>query len=168
MTSIVCDVAKFYQALLTGKLLPPAQQRELLTAIPVDDGGELFAKHYGLGTYSVQLSCGTAWGYDGGYPAGFKTIAYTSPGGSRQAVMVYNSYAMSVPTPASTGTAAFQRDERRRWNRLLRRLKALPFASANHTGPGLPHEHQALLQRVPPQPYALVLGVQAAAPPTAP
>jgi hypothetical protein len=53
----------------------PAEQRELLTTIPVDDIGELFPEHYGLGIYSVQLSCGTAWGHDGGWPGGFKTIA---------------------------------------------------------------------------------------------
>ena len=27
--------------------------------MPVDDKGELFPEHYGLGIYSVQLSCGT-------------------------------------------------------------------------------------------------------------
>jgi hypothetical protein len=113
MTSTVDDVARFYRALLTGRLLLPAQQRELLTTIPVEDTGELFAEHYGLGIYSVQLSCGTAWGHDGGWPGGFKTIAYTSRDGSRQAVMVYNDYKMSVPPPAGTGTAAFQRDEKK-------------------------------------------------------
>ncbi len=113
MISTVDDVARFYRALLTGRLLPPAQQRELLATIPVDDTGELFAEHYGLGIYSVQLSCGTTWGHDGGYPGGFKTIAYTSRNGSRQAVMVYSDYKMSVPPPAGTGTAAFQRDEKK-------------------------------------------------------
>ncbi|HEX6523246.1 MAG TPA: serine hydrolase domain-containing protein [Streptosporangiaceae bacterium] len=112
MISTAGDVARFYRALLTGRLLPPEQQRELLATVPVDDSGELFAEHYGLGIYSVQLSCGTAWGHDGGYPGGFKTIAYTSQDGSRQAVMVYNDYKMSVPPPAGTGTAAFQRDEK--------------------------------------------------------
>lgn len=113
MISTVGDVARFYRALLTGRLLPPAQQRELLTTMPVDDSGELFAEHYGLGIYSVQLSCGTAWGHDGGWAGGFKTIAYTSQDGSRQAVMVYNDYEMSVPPPTGTGTAAFQRDEKK-------------------------------------------------------
>jgi D-alanyl-D-alanine carboxypeptidase len=113
MISTIGDIARFYRALLTGQLIPPAGQRELLTAIPVHDTGELFAERYGLGIYSVQLSCGTAWGHDGGYPGGFKTIAYTSPDGSRQAVMVYNDYKMSVPPPAGTGTAAFQRDEKK-------------------------------------------------------
>ena len=110
MISTVGDVARFYRALLTGRLLPPAQQRELLAAIPVDDPGELFTEHYGLGIYRVQLPCGTAWGHDGGYPGGFKTFAYTSPDGSRQAVMVYNDFKMSIPPPAGTGTPAFQRD----------------------------------------------------------
>jgi D-alanyl-D-alanine carboxypeptidase len=112
MISTVDDVARFYRALLTGWLLPPAQQRELMNTIPVNDTGELFAEHYGLGIYSVQLSCGTAWGHDGGAPQGYKTIAYTSQDGSRQAVMVYNSYSMSVPPPAGTETAAFERDQR--------------------------------------------------------
>jgi D-alanyl-D-alanine carboxypeptidase len=106
MISTVDDVARFYRALLTGRLLPPAQQRELLSTIPVDDTGELFAEHYGLGIYRVQLSCGTAWGHDGGYPGGFKTFAYTSPDGSRQAVIVYNDFEMSLQPP----TTAFQRD----------------------------------------------------------
>jgi D-alanyl-D-alanine carboxypeptidase len=111
MISTVDDVARFYRALLDGRLLPPAQQRELLAAIPVNDTsrGELFAEHYGLGIYSVQLSCGTAWGHDGGI-IGFQTFAYTSPDGNRQAVIVYNDYKKSVPPPAGTGTAAFQRD----------------------------------------------------------
>jgi D-alanyl-D-alanine carboxypeptidase len=104
--STVDDVARFYRALLTGRLLPPAQQHELLAAIPVFDPGELFAEHYGLGIYRIQLPCGTAWGHDGGYPGGFKTYAYTSPDGSRQAVMVYNDFKMSLESPATT----FQRD----------------------------------------------------------
>jgi D-alanyl-D-alanine carboxypeptidase len=113
MISTVGDVARFYRALLTGRLLPPAQQRELLTTMPVDDSGALFAERYGLGIYSVQLSCGTAWGHDGGYPGGFKSIAYTSRDGSRQAVLVYNDFKMSLAPPAGTGTAAFQHDERK-------------------------------------------------------
>ena len=110
MISNVDDVARFYRALLTGRLLPPAQQREMLATIPVDDTGELFAEHYGLGIYRVQLPCGTAWGHDGGYTGGFKTFAYTSPDGSRQAVLVYNDFKMSLPPPLGTNTPAFQRD----------------------------------------------------------
>jgi len=71
--------------------------------------GAMISTVDGLGIYSVQLSCGTAWGHDGGI-IGFKTFAYTSPDGNRQAVIVYNDYKKSVPPPAGTGTAAFQRD----------------------------------------------------------
>lgn len=114
MISTVGDVARFYRALLTGRLLPPAQRRELLSAIPVHDSGELFAEHYGLGIYRVHLPCGTAWGHDGGYPGGFKSFAYTSPNGSRQAVMVYNDFKMSLPKQGGgSGTPAFQRDVKR-------------------------------------------------------
>lgn len=113
MISTVDDSARFYRGLLAGRLLPPEQQRELLAAIPVDDPGELFAEHYGLGIYRVQLPCGTARGHDGGYPGGFKTFAYTSPDGYRQAVMVYNDFKMSEPPPAGTGTSAFERGVRK-------------------------------------------------------
>jgi hypothetical protein len=54
MISTVDDVARFYRALLTGRLLPPAQERELLSTIPVHDVGELFSEHYGLGIYRVH------------------------------------------------------------------------------------------------------------------
>ena len=111
MISTIGDVARFYRALLTGRLLPPEQQRELLTTIPVHDTGELFAEHYGLGVYRVHLPCGTAWGHDGGYPGGFKTYAYTSPNGSRQAAIVYNDFKKSLPRRSGgTDTPAFTRD----------------------------------------------------------
>jgi D-alanyl-D-alanine carboxypeptidase len=114
MISTVGDVARFYRALLTGRLLPPTQQRELLTAIPVNDIGALFAEDYGLGIYRVQLPCGTAWGHDGGYPGGFKTFALTSPNGSRQAILVYNDFKMSISRhDGGTGTPAFNRDTRK-------------------------------------------------------
>jgi hypothetical protein len=64
----------------TNRIVTPEQAaastfrgRGLLATVPVDDSGELFAEHYGLGIYSVQRSCGTAWGHAGGYPAGFST-----------------------------------------------------------------------------------------------
>jgi D-alanyl-D-alanine carboxypeptidase len=94
---------------ISRRILEPLGLRD--TSFPLT--GELFPEHYGLGIYSVQLSCGTAWGHDGGWPGGFKTIAYTSLDGSRQAVMVYNSYTMSVPPPAGTETAAFVRDQQK-------------------------------------------------------
>jgi D-alanyl-D-alanine carboxypeptidase len=108
MISNVDDVAHFYRALLTGKLLPQPQQRELLSSIPVHDIGALFSERYGLGIYEVHLSCGIAWGHDGGYP-GFKTFAYTSPDGRRQAVMAFNGFQMFI----GKSSPAFKRDLKR-------------------------------------------------------
>ena len=51
MISTVDDIARLYRALLHGRLLPPARQRQLLAAIPVHDTGGLFAEHCGLGIY---------------------------------------------------------------------------------------------------------------------
>ena len=87
-------------------LIAAAAVGGVLAALTVRNGPR--PEHYGLGIYSVQLSCGTAWGHDGGWPGGFKTIAYTSRDGSRQAVMVYNNFLICEnPTPS------FQRDETR-------------------------------------------------------
>lgn len=82
IVSTVDDVADFHRALLTGRLLPPAEQRELLTTVPAGDGVD-----YGLGVFKLQMPCGTAWGHDGGTPSHVST-SLMSPDGARQAVMV--------------------------------------------------------------------------------
>jgi D-alanyl-D-alanine carboxypeptidase len=114
MISTVDDVARFYRALLTGRLLPPAQQRELLTTIPVHDPGELFAEHYELGIYRVHLPCGTAWGPRRRIPRRLQDLRLHQPGRSRQAVMVYNDFKMSISRRSGgTGTPALRRDVRK-------------------------------------------------------
>ncbi|MQY05111.1 serine hydrolase domain-containing protein [Actinomadura macrotermitis] len=91
MISTVDDVARFHRALFAGRLLPRAQQRQLTATIPVVDEGR--AEDYGLGVYKVRLSCGDAWGHDGGWP-GYRTWTYTRPG--RQAVVTYNENAVDA------------------------------------------------------------------------
>jgi D-alanyl-D-alanine carboxypeptidase len=85
--STVDDVARFHRALFTGRLLPAAEQRMLTSTLPVTDDGQ--KEDYGLGVYRVRLSCGYAWGHDGGFP-GYRTWTYTSADGKRQAVITYN------------------------------------------------------------------------------
>ncbi len=87
MISTVDDVARFHRALFTGRLLPAAEQRMLTSTRPVTDDGQ--QEDYGLGVYRVRLSCGYAWGHDGGFP-GYRTWTYTSADGRRQAVIAYN------------------------------------------------------------------------------
>jgi D-alanyl-D-alanine carboxypeptidase len=80
--STLDDIADFHHALFTGRLLAPAQQRELQTTVPVAPGLD-----YGLGVFKLQTPCGPAWGHDGGTPSSV-TISLTSPDGTRQAVLL--------------------------------------------------------------------------------
>jgi D-alanyl-D-alanine carboxypeptidase len=82
MISTVSDLSRFHQALFTGRLLPPAQQRELKSVVPGFD--------YGMGVSRWDTACGKAWGHGGSFP-GYYSLSLTSPDGSRQAVIALNS-----------------------------------------------------------------------------
>ncbi|WP_240800651.1 beta-lactamase family protein [Streptomyces sp. ICN441] len=97
MVSTVGDLARFQRALLTGRLLRPAQMRELTTVVPGSD--------YGTGIIRWDTSCGTAWGHDGAFP-GYLSIALTSGDGERQAVLALNTdRVLSEGTLADVDTA---------------------------------------------------------------
>lgn len=71
LISTVSDVNHFMSKLLGGKLLPPAQQRQLLDAVPVDgDKGHGGPEDvYGLGIRHFKLAKGCwAWGHGGMLP----------------------------------------------------------------------------------------------------
>ncbi|WP_433417815.1 serine hydrolase domain-containing protein [Microtetraspora malaysiensis] len=64
MISTAGDLGRFFGALLGGRLLPPAQQKEMFTMVPTKDW--IPDTTYGLGVSSVTLSCGaTVWGMGG-------------------------------------------------------------------------------------------------------
>src|SRR5205823_2096523 len=67
MVSTAGDVARFYQALLGGRLLRAPQLK--LMERTVDAGG---ADGYGLGLWQRNLTCGEAWGHPG------LAVGYTS------------------------------------------------------------------------------------------
>ncbi|MEV6718637.1 serine hydrolase domain-containing protein [Lentzea sp. NPDC051208] len=74
------DLDTFYTALLTGKLLKPAQQAELTKTTPV-------STDYGLGVFVEKAPCGTTIiGHPGGVP-GFASYAYSTPDLKRRAEM---------------------------------------------------------------------------------
>jgi len=81
------DLARFHRALITGQLLPSAQQHELLDAVPEAEGGD--SVEYGLGVMHAQTPCGDAWGHEGDFP-GYQSVSLTSPDGTRQAVLFGN------------------------------------------------------------------------------
>jgi D-alanyl-D-alanine carboxypeptidase len=77
--STAADLARFHRALFTGRLLPPAQQRELETTVPTGTPG----LSYGLGVLKEQFCGRTFWGHDGDFP-GYVSLSLTSPDGSTQ------------------------------------------------------------------------------------
>ncbi len=89
MTSNAADLRTFYEALLQGRLLPPAELTQMLTTVQVTPA---FA--YGLGIFAEQYPCGTAWGHQGGI-LGYVTWAYADRTGRRSVVVM-------VPTEPDT------------------------------------------------------------------
>jgi D-alanyl-D-alanine carboxypeptidase len=88
MISTTGDLIRFFQALLAGELLPPPQQREMLTTVPTVDW--LADAAYGLGISSLDLPCGgQAWGM-GGATFGSWTFAYGTPDGRHMLVANVN------------------------------------------------------------------------------
>ena len=82
LVSNTTDLATFYQALLSGRLLPPALLREMTTTVnPFPGAG------YGLGILTIDTPCGTIWGHTGGIP-GYVTIAYHNRAGTRSTVLL--------------------------------------------------------------------------------
>ena len=89
------DVARFYRALLQGRLLRPDLMREMETTVPAGPPGE----SYGLGLFQTRrldvestyrLPCANSvWGHDGSF-AGWVSYAYNSLGGRRQMVVLIN------------------------------------------------------------------------------
>ncbi|MFF3781303.1 serine hydrolase domain-containing protein [Streptomyces sp. NPDC001933] len=102
MVSTMDDLATFSRALMTGKLLEPAQMAELKTTVPVTaDVG------YGLGIERMQLSCGkSAWGHNGAV-LGYFSEWLSSEDGTEQVAHANNEFHLLGGTPgqAHTGKA---------------------------------------------------------------
>ncbi|WP_405359524.1 serine hydrolase domain-containing protein [Kitasatospora sp. NBC_00085] len=116
MISTVDDLARFHRALFTGKLLRPAQQRELLTTVQFPD-----EPAYGLGVQREEVTCGSGsdarpvsvWSTDGGGP-GFTSMSLTTADGERQLVLAFNVFDLGAdlkherPFPVSTALVKAQ------------------------------------------------------------
>ncbi|MFD3552159.1 serine hydrolase domain-containing protein [Streptomyces goshikiensis] len=99
MVSTTGDLDRFFRALLGGRLLPPAQQREMFTMTDTKDW--IPATTYGLGVASQKLSCGvTVWGM-GGAINGSWTYTFGTRDGSRM-VSVNSNGDWDVPIVAFT------------------------------------------------------------------
>ncbi|WP_327236630.1 beta-lactamase family protein [Streptomyces sp. NBC_01317] len=93
MISDAADLNRFFSALLTGRLLPPAQLKEMKTTVALgsgEDGEDGEAAGYGLGLEKTRLSCGTVvWGHGGGIH-GSSTGAFTTADGTHSLSLNFN------------------------------------------------------------------------------
>jgi D-alanyl-D-alanine carboxypeptidase len=94
------DLDSFLRALVTGRVLPPKQLKEMETMEAVNAGG---TSSYGLGLREYKLSCGIkVVGHDG-ILEGYQSYAYTTLDGSRQVTFSAN---------ASNNSAVFQAEHK--------------------------------------------------------
>ncbi|MFI6688608.1 serine hydrolase domain-containing protein [Streptomyces sp. NPDC050485] len=91
LISTLADLSRFYAALLSGALLPAAQQRELLSTTATRG-------IYALGVYPQRLSCGlTVWGHNGRISGSYVRAAAT-PDGRHTAVFRVNTDGLTQPS----------------------------------------------------------------------
>ncbi|MGW2088171.1 serine hydrolase domain-containing protein [Streptomyces sp. NPDC001880] len=105
MVSTMDDLTTFSRALLTGKLLEPAQMAELKTTVPVTADTD-----YGLGIKHMKLPCGKwAWGHNGavlGYFSGW----LSSEDGTEQVAHANNEFHLLGGTPGQAHTGKSMTD----------------------------------------------------------
>ncbi|MEV3921197.1 serine hydrolase domain-containing protein [Actinomadura coerulea] len=101
MVSTQEDLADFTRALASGRLLAPAQQRELQQIVSPE-------KPYGLGVIMMKTPCGTAYSHNGAV-LGYFSQWLTSPDGKDQVVMATNRYNM-IPDKAGTAVVTAAQD----------------------------------------------------------
>jgi D-alanyl-D-alanine carboxypeptidase len=98
IVSTVRDVADFYRALFSGRLLKPAQLQAMKTTVSERTGKRVTGPGYGLGIGRTRSACG-GWGHTGELP-GYDVSAAFSENGRRQAVLMLNQDATTLPQSA--------------------------------------------------------------------
>jgi D-alanyl-D-alanine carboxypeptidase len=111
LVSTAPELARIYQALLSGRLLSP-RLLDLMTRTatsPAYPGIRI-----GLGIWAVETPCGTVWGHEGGIP-GYKSFALNNYVGTRSAVVLVPTeldQAIGAAFEAAVATAACQMFDR--------------------------------------------------------
>lgn len=95
IVSTAADIARFYSALLAGRLLPAPLLREMMTTVAISSGGD-----YGLGIISGPFPCGTVWGHTGNFP-GYANNAFATADDVHQVVVLVNADDGTIPPPLS-------------------------------------------------------------------
>ncbi|WP_198668400.1 serine hydrolase domain-containing protein [Streptomyces triticisoli] len=82
LVSTPADLARFAHALLSGRLLPPAQLAAMRQTVAADPDRIWPGARYGLGLISTPLRCGGAWwGHAGTVPGGHRAFTAVGPDG---------------------------------------------------------------------------------------
>jgi D-alanyl-D-alanine carboxypeptidase len=93
LISTASDLSRFWSAIGKGTLLPPAQILQMRQTVPAT-GGDVTAvpgSRYGLGIFSIPLTCGGVyWSHEGDVP-GYDTIGAVSGDGRSTVVLSLNS-----------------------------------------------------------------------------
>ncbi|MEU7046021.1 serine hydrolase domain-containing protein [Streptomyces varsoviensis] len=98
LISTPSDLNRFFTALFDGKLLKPAQLKQMRTTVPAP--GLWPGARYGLGVISTPLSCGgLMWGH-GGDISGYHTLGGVTDGGRAVTVAVTADGPSSARGPA--------------------------------------------------------------------
>ena len=98
--STVDDVADFYRALLSGRLLKPNELRAMKTTVSYDTGKVVTAgPGMGLSIGRPPIPCGVAWTHGGELP-GYEVVAISSGDGRRQVVLMANQDRSTMPKRA--------------------------------------------------------------------
>jgi D-alanyl-D-alanine carboxypeptidase len=93
LISTAADQTRFWGALGRGELLRPAQLREMHTTVAAKggDSASVPGSRYGLGIFSVPLSCGGHyWSHEGDVP-GYNTVGAVSPDAKTTVVLSLDS-----------------------------------------------------------------------------
>ncbi|NHC44514.1 serine hydrolase domain-containing protein [Motilibacter aurantiacus] len=98
------DVLTFYRAVIDGKLLEPAQQKEMLKAVKAPGFEPESGWSYGLGIAKKKLSCGAdAWGHGGDF-VGYESRGLVTEGG-RGAVLAVTALPVKIESLSHLNTA---------------------------------------------------------------
>jgi D-alanyl-D-alanine carboxypeptidase len=101
MITTPTDLARFWQALQSGRLLAPAQMAQMHTTVPEPDSAQMFpGSRYGLGITSIPDSCGDYWAHAGG-ELGWITLNGVSPNGKRVVIFSISSQLADQASEAS-------------------------------------------------------------------
>jgi D-alanyl-D-alanine carboxypeptidase len=95
IVSTAGDIARFYRALLQGRLLKGGLLEQMLTIDPVATDPSGSGSGFGLGIQREgRFPCGEAWGHDGELP-GFEAFAWNTRHGTDQVVVLINTSGLS-------------------------------------------------------------------------